>query len=79
MDRSIIYRSRPVDTGLGLYSVISYSCRMLKILQYLINFKVELWAGDEVVEPLRDDSILAICHEAVVQQVLNEAVPGTEH
>ena len=45
---------------------------------YLIDFEIEEGARDEVVEPLGDDRILAVWHQAVVDQVFHEAIPGAE-
>ena len=45
---------------------------------YLIDFEIKEGARDEVVEPLGDDRILAVWHQAVVDQVFDETVPSTE-
>ena len=45
---------------------------------YLIDFEIKEGARDEVVEPLGDDRILAVWHQAVVDQVFHEAIPGAE-
>jgi hypothetical protein len=52
--------------------------KLLKMeLLYLVNFEVKLRAGYEVVEPLTDDSVLTLLHQAVVQQVFDKTVSST--
>lgn len=45
----------------------------------LIDFEVELGTRDEIVEPLRDDCVFRVAHQAFAQKVLYKAVTGTAY